>query len=55
VRAAGVSKFYLLALLIVFTILIYYPALQSRFLLDDVYNLAGLNDIETNGFAYYIL
>lgn len=32
----------------------YYQALDSRFLLDDFYNLAGLEDIDVKGYSHFI-
>ena len=51
------NKFYeklLLISLLISIAIIYYPGLNSRFLLDDFYNLAGLSEIQSNGVAYYI-
>jgi protein O-mannosyl-transferase len=33
---------------------LYYPALDSGFILDDFYNLRGLEDVSTKGYAHYV-
>ena len=43
----------LLALLCT-TVLVYGPGLDSRFILDDLYNLKDLPDISTSGYLQYI-
>ncbi len=44
----------LLICLILFTAVIYYPGLNSGFLLDDNYNLGTLDLIDTKGFSYFV-
>jgi hypothetical protein len=43
----------LLAIFLV-TIIVYLHGLNSRFILDDIYNLQGLGDINHHGMMYYI-
>jgi len=47
------QRIQLLALLIITTI-IYYPALNTPFLLDDYFNLGQLELIDSKGYSYYI-
>lgn len=47
------GQFWLFALLLV-TVAIYYPALDSLFLLDDYPNLDNLRQIESHGYWHYI-
>jgi tetratricopeptide (TPR) repeat protein len=46
---------YLFPCLLIITIVIYYPGLNSRFLLDDHYNLAQLDLIDSQGYIHYVL
>ena len=48
------SQKLILSILLIITAVIYYPALNSRFILDDNVNLERLNLIDTDGYNYYI-
>ena len=50
----NISSVGILVCLLAFVTIIYYPALDSRFLLDDVYNLAQLEQVKNYGINYYI-
>jgi tetratricopeptide (TPR) repeat protein len=43
-----------LVVILLVTITVYLPGLNSRFILDDIYNLQGLGDINHHGLLYYI-
>lgn len=47
-------QFMMLLCLLMLTTLIYWPGLDSRFLLDDFSNLRDLDTIKTYGFPYFI-
>lgn len=49
------SNYSLLGLLLLVTAVAYYPALDSRLLLDDTNNLHGLVDVGTKGYSYFSL
>ena len=40
--------------LLLITVYVYFPGLNSRFILDDFYNLQGLGDIQYQGLLYYV-
>ena len=40
--------------LLLITVYVYFPGLNSRFILDDFYNLQGLGDIQNQGLLYYV-
>jgi protein O-mannosyl-transferase len=44
----------ILIILLGLTAFLYYPALYSHFVFDDFYNLAGLSEINKNGYFYYV-
>ena len=48
------NQYFLLFCLLLITVALYYPALYSRFLLDDFYNLSDLSLIDANGIAYFV-
>jgi tetratricopeptide (TPR) repeat protein len=48
------SEYFLLALLLLLTTAVYYPALDSRLLLDDYYNLSDLEEVGVKGYTPFI-
>ena len=51
----NLSHYWILFGLLLLTAWLYYPALDSRFLLDDFYNIGGLEQIKTQGYTNFIL
>ncbi len=48
------AEYLLLCIILIAVAAIYYPGLDSRFILDDTYNLGGLSAVKTHGYLSYV-